>query len=363
VAGELEAPVLKDLPLVELFSINAAARYTAYSISGDYTTWKVGADWQVADSFRLRGATSRDIRAPTLNDLYAPQTVTQVQFQDLLTGLAPLVPQYSGGNPKLRAEIGQTTTLGLVWTPAPGVSLSLDHYQIAVNHALTTVRGDAAVYQQACYASQGASPVCQLQTRPIDYVNKTAANAVTAWYNVNSNISQATTRGYDFEFNVATDLFGRPFTARWLLNYQPVLQYVDTIAGTTIYSAGIAYNTGSRYAAPKWSSTLLLHYQALDELGIDLAERWRNALTMQADPSQVWINPRVPPFYTTNVTLTYTVTTEPGPVDIFLNVQNLFDKSPPPAAYYNSPSPGQYGWAVGDDPMGRYFTLGVRARL
>jgi outer membrane receptor protein involved in Fe transport len=52
-------------------------------------------------------------------------------------------------------------------------------------------------------------------------------------------------------------------------------------------------------------------------------------------------------------------------VNVFFNVQNLFDKDPPAAAFYGSNTiPGLFGgWPIGDDPMGRYFTLGVRISL
>jgi iron complex outermembrane recepter protein len=50
---------------------------------------------------------------------------------------------------------------------------------------------------------------------------------------------------------------------------------------------------------------------------------------------------------------------------VFLNVQNLLDKTPPPAAFYSAQTqPGQFGgFAVGDDPIGRYWTLGLRVKL
>ena len=49
---------------------------------------------------------------------------------------------------------------------------------------------------------------------------------------------------------------------------------------------------------------------------------------------------------------------------MFLNVQNLFDAIPPASAYYNSPLPGEFGsFSIGDDPTGRYFTMGARYRF
>jgi outer membrane receptor for Fe3+-dicitrate len=70
----------------------------------------------------------------------------------------------------------------------------------------------------------------------------------------------------------------------------------------------------------------------------------------------------------TNMTLTYRFrNTRAGQVDTYLNVSNIFDKDPPPAALGNAGTqsdPGRSdGLYFGDDPMGRAFNLGVRVRL
>jgi outer membrane receptor protein involved in Fe transport len=361
---EADLPLLKDVPYAQGFTLNTAVRWTDYSISGVNYSWKLGGEWQLDDSLRLRAVTSSDIRAPTLAELYTPQTVVSATFQDLLTGLSPTVPQYAGGNPNLKSEIGRTTTFGAVWTtPVEGLTMTLDRYMIHVSNALATLRGDAGVYQLACYNSGGASAACRLQTRPNGFTDHSAANAVTAWYNVNINIAIVKTYGYDLELNYAATLFGRPLNARVLVNNQPQLTQEDPVALTNIYQAGVAYNTGSRYAAPKWQITGLVHYSPMDDFNVDLSGKWRSHLTGQADPSQVWINPEIPTYFTANLNLGYTVHPDFGDMELYLNIQNVFDAMPPPAAYYNSPSPGDYGWAVGDDPVGRYFTMGIRAKF
>jgi iron complex outermembrane recepter protein len=94
-------------------------------------------------------------------------------------------------------------------------------------------------------------------------------------------------------------------------------------------------------------------------------ERWRSALTMKNAPDHVWVNPRVASVAYTSMNLSYDLFEQRGRAQVFLNVQNLFDKDPPPAAFYSAQTqPGQFGgFAVGDDPMGRYYTAGVRVKL
>jgi iron complex outermembrane recepter protein len=50
---------------------------------------------------------------------------------------------------------------------------------------------------------------------------------------------------------------------------------------------------------------------------------------------------------------------------LFLNVQNLFNQQPTPAASGGPQGrPGNFGgYAPGDDPIGRYYSVGVRYKL
>jgi outer membrane receptor protein involved in Fe transport len=361
-AAEANVPLLKDFAIARSLSVNGAARYTAYKTSGNYVTWKAGVDWQVTEGLRFRATKSRDIRAPSLNELYAPRSVANSLLQDLLTGLAPTVPVISGGNPNLKAEIGHTTTAGVVWKPLTGLSLAFDWYDIRITNALSNERGNLAANQQACYASGGTSPYCDLQVRLNGFTDRSPSNVVQAFYSRNINLAEVRAYGVDFELNYQTTLFNRPFSTRLFVNHQPRLSFVTQ--NSVLNHAGVAYDTGSLYPSPKWSATAYMHVEPIEHFSIDIMERWRNALTQQVAPTQIWTNPEVPSFYTTALNLTWKVEDHRlGKMDVFFNVQNVFDRTPPPAAYYNSPQPGQFGgWAIGDDPMGRYFTFGVRIR-
>jgi iron complex outermembrane receptor protein len=54
-----------------------------------------------------------------------------------------------------------------------------------------------------------------------------------------------------------------------------------------------------------------------------------------------------------------------GRTELFLNVQNLFDNDAPGGAYSgNGTRAGMRdGYAIGDDVLGRYFTIGARLKL
>ncbi len=363
-ALEADVPLVKDLPLMRALSINGAARFTSYDTSGDYWTWKLGLDWRLNDTVRLRGTRSRDIRAPTLYELFAPVNSVPVSTQDLLTTLSPTVASVDLSNPDLKAEIGDTATLGVVWSPIPRFSVALDAYHITVKDAVTQVNGATAAYQRACYDSGGTSPFCALQDRLNGYADKSASNVVQRWYTKYYNIAQVETWGADLEVNYATTTFDRPASLRFLAAFQPHVYYRQP-GVTTTDQGGVAFGPLGAAAGPSLRLTALARFQPLENLTVDVMQRWRDDMKLGGDPSQIWANNKIASFATTSLTLTYQADTRAGRTDFFFNVQNLFDADPPPGAYaLNGTRAGlRDGYAIGDDVMGRYFTIGARLKM
>jgi hypothetical protein len=63
--AELNAPLLADLPFVNLLELNGAVRFSDYSTSGSTTTFKGGVNWKPFRDLRLRGTYAEGFRAPT----------------------------------------------------------------------------------------------------------------------------------------------------------------------------------------------------------------------------------------------------------------------------------------------------------
>jgi outer membrane receptor protein involved in Fe transport len=377
VAYEINVPLLKDATLFKSLAFNGAARYTKYDNkpgdsgftekSFEATTWKAGIVWDLADMLTVRATRSRDIRAPSLYDLYQPITVgnTTNGFDYLLSpnGVAISPRLKSGGNPDLQPEIGNTTTVGLVLRPFSGMSVALDYYDIDVTDALYSLNGSTQVIQQACYASGGASPLCQLQERPLGFTNTTAANAMTAFYTRQVNIAEQKTSGYDLEANWRTTIGEMPFQLRGIFTYQPHIYYYIPFAARQDV-AGVAYPQIGGLPTPKFRGTVFAHLNLTDRFAIDVQERWRSALHFSSDPTQAAEEGETKAVAYTNLTLTYDLPIVGHETSWFFNVQNVFDKDPPPAGALNATFPGSFPgtYAVGDDVVGRYFTLGVRMR-
>lgn len=377
IAVEANIPLLRDLQFAEKFDLNVAARYAEYdndpgsdpvlvSRQFDATTWKVGFTWDVTSDFTVRMARSRDIRAPNLWDLYSPVSVTNSFTTDYLRNVQGNVALQSGGNPFLTPEVGDTTTLGVVWRPTADFSLAVDLYDITIEDALGTLSGQTQAVQEACYASSGSSPLCSLLDRAVDYTSNTPANTLTRVYNRQVNIAQQSTHGVDVEANWRLELFGRPLRLRGLVTYQPELIY-EMPPLQTIDQAGVSFTpVFGLLPSPEWKVVGFVSYDVTDDFRVDLSQRWRSSLAWTGDPTQYGIGGIDDVGYT-NLTFTYTIDTETsGRYSAFLNIQNLFDTDPPPSGtpgLFNQPGFPTNGFAVGDDVLGRYYTIGVRARF
>jgi iron complex outermembrane receptor protein len=381
-AVEFTLPLLKDQPFVKDVSFNSAARFTHYnndsggdpnlaSTSFNAVTWKAGITWAMTDWLSLRWARSKDIRAPNLYDLYNPlQLIPNQQVSDYLVLDANGQPsnvnpaQRFSGNPHLKPEVAHTTTLGLIFRPTSNFSIALDGYDIRIRDALAFIDGSSQSVQQACIASGGTSPLCALQVRPFGCCsNTTLANSLVAYGVEPYNIAAQRTWGADFETNYSTRVFGHGVSLRTLATFQPHLIYQQ---GSLVNDqAGASYNpTFTLQPSSIWRASMFVHYDISQRFGVDLQERYRSRLRLTADPTQYSAGGVGSVAYT-NVTLMYTIPHAEEAFSLYLNVQNVFNKQPPPApSPTNTIFPGIAPlYAAGDDVVGRYYTLGVRARF
>lgn len=359
VAGEFDAPLLKDLPFVQSLNLNGALRYTSYDYGGDNVTWKIGLDWHITSEFRIRATASQDIEAPSLSQLFQPTLVGRVTQTDRLTNTSPNVTITNIGNPNLVSEVGKTITAGFVWKPRfiPGFSMSLDGYHIKVEKALVQLQGYNPQLQDACYASGGTSFYCTLQTRPLGFANTTSANAATGWTAVFANIGGIETYGADLELDYAHRLWGHVVDARLFTTWQP--HYLVSQPGVPTYDEGnVAFpNVVPLQSLPAVRLTATVNIGLSDNVFLGLVERYRGEMKATAVPTDNYVAgfTRVNSIAYTDVNLMYRWR---AGTEIYINVRNLFDKMPQGVAGLSAGS----GFPGIDDPIGRYYSMGVRLR-
>ncbi|HUO22434.1 MAG TPA: TonB-dependent receptor [Caulobacteraceae bacterium] len=392
-ALEVDVPLVKDLPFVKSLSTNDAVRYALYQNSGgsldlngnpttvntnfNATNWKLGLVWTVNDQLTIRATRSRDMRAPNLYDLFNPQRYNPntIGASDYLcppgvsAGQAgcPIDvaggtggPSFTGGNPSLKPEIGDTVSAGFVFRPMRSLSLAVDYYDIKITDAITVLNGSDPTIQQDCYASGGKSPLCALQLRSAGNYTYSPTNTVLAWYSRGVNLGQLATSGIDMELNYRTAIADHTLSVRALATYMEH-RTITEFGSVTEYAGTNGDSTIGQ--SPKWRVNVQLNYNVLPGLDFSAAERWRSAMRFQTDPTLVESGDVAAVAYT-DMNLSYALPYRRG-LTVFLNVRNLLDQAPPHAGRVLSDQPGGTGdgYSIGDDPIGRYFTLGIRGRF
>jgi len=119
--------------------IGGALRFEDYSDFGSTVNGKLTAAFDIADSFRIRGAVSTGFRAPSLQQQFFNNTSTQ-----FVTIMGMSVAQQRGtfrndsavaqaiGIPELQEETSMNYSAGFIWQPADPWTVSIDVYKIDI---------------------------------------------------------------------------------------------------------------------------------------------------------------------------------------------------------------------------------------
>ena len=361
--GEILIPLLKDQPFAQSLELNLAGRYTDYSTSGVVYTWKVGGSWAVTDGLRVRATRSRDIRAPTLVDLFSPATAVFAAFNDVHTGgLNAGVLTTTQGNPNLVPEVAKTFTAGFIFQPIwlPRFSVAVDYYDIKMSNAITAA-GTGTAFQRECEDSGGTSPFCANFVRPLPFSNRTAANFPTAVFIQQLNAARQETHGVDVEvnynFDVADVVSSVPggLAIRALASYQPILRTQAVTSIPASEAAGVA-------GLSKWRVNLGLNY-TLEGLTLAVTERWQSKQQPSDRAANVDLRKDIPAFSYTDISISYRTSIQGHEVTPFLTIENLFDKAPPITGYLNNQPGLGFPSPAGFDAFGRFFTAGAKFKL
>ncbi|HKQ43974.1 MAG TPA: TonB-dependent receptor [Rhizomicrobium sp.] len=249
--GFLEAtvPVLKD-NYVNSLELNAAGRFTHYSISGDVQTWKLGAISQVNDDVRLRTSWSLDIRAPLVFDFFSTNSIAQQNDCPRLDGSNPkfTCQVITGGNINLQPEKAITVSAGFVLTPRwiEGLTVSVDWYSISLHGLIFSPSFNDIVNR--CFAGE------QVFCAQIDNLNGNTYSSIRVQ---RVNAEAQTTSGYDFDVRYGMDLFSGRLDLGFSGNYTD--DYSRTLAGITFQGAG-AYGGFFNSGAPKFRGNFTSTY-------------------------------------------------------------------------------------------------------
>jgi len=347
-------------------SFNPAARVTHYSTSGTVTTWKLGATWETPiEGLRIRGVTSRDIRAPNLSELFAAGSSVNIpNFTNPFTNPPTQVNvlQITGGNPNLTPEKARNTTVGLVYSRpkwAPGLNLSIDYYRIDIKDVISSLTAQQVVN----FCQDGTLKDCAG-----NYFLDGPGGAGNFVRTQPFNFASLFTEGFDIEASYQfTNPLGLPgrLTLRALATH--VMKNVSTsgIPGTEpVDNAGV--NSGS---TPDWKVLATQSY-GTDTWRLTVQERWFS----DGVYNSTYVECQTSCPVSTNLHRTINTNRMPGAlyvdvagsadlkegIEAYFKVDNLFNKQPEPNPQTNTGidvNPSLY------DVIGRMYRVGVRFKF
>jgi outer membrane receptor protein involved in Fe transport len=335
--GEINVPLLNAEGVAKL-EVNGAARYSDYSNSGGIWTWKGGATLRLVDDLLLRAVYSRDIRSPSIVELFTGRAtnigpVTDPYRKGQLGEQVAAVTSFTGGNPNLNPETSNTLTLGGSYSPhfAPGLRFSVDYYKIDIKGVIVTPTNQQVV--DRCFAELPNDNLCGgVLTRGPDGFVATLNRTFT-------NLAQYKTDGLDMELAYRTSFKSGNLGLRLLATHVFSLN----LAGQEI--AGIV-GGDTPFSTPKWRVTGMVNYED-DTIGLDGRLRYVGGGVYSSLPilgKEIAARAYVDLGVRFKVAEKYT---------FFMNVNNLLDRDPPKAQYVNP----NY------DVIGRYYSAGVRLKF
>ncbi len=373
--AETVVPLAKDESWAQALDLNAAVRATDYSTSGFVMTWKAGLTYTPIDDVRFRFTRSRDIRASNLAELFTTGIRGLTYVNDPFSGNPNAQAEtVTTGNIALTPEKADTTGIGVVLTPTflPGLSASVDYYNIKIKNAIGTVGTQQTI--DNCFA--GNTVFCSgVERAPVNGV-VTIVRVYAQPFNFVSEID----RGIDFDVSyrmplsdIAESMDGN-LSVRFLATHY-LKNLVSNGINEPIDRVG-QNNIVSNAGLPSW--------------------RWTGTVTMDFDPVSVTLigrgvssgvfdkayiectagcprstvthptidNNQVKGAFYLDTNVQYKLTFGDAEASLFFNVDNAFDKSPPIVPvnggllYAGKPTnPNLY------DTLGRAYRAGVRFRM
>ncbi|MGY2735031.1 TonB-dependent receptor plug domain-containing protein [Sphingomonas sp. UYP23] len=331
--AEAIVPLIKDASFTKSLELNLAGRVTDYSTSGSVVTWKGGATWKPIPDVTFRVTRSRDIRAPSLQELYTGAVQARVSVIDptISTSTTVNTSQYTGGNAALKPETANTFSGGIVLQPRffPGFSLSVDYYHIKIDNVISTLSSQDIVNR--CYA--GNQALCAQIIR--------VGGSITAIQSTNINLNYLETSGLDIEASYRTPLsaiFGARMPGnvgiRVLTNY--VDKFVTSDGVTAVDIAGSiasATSTGSGSSTPSQPHWTIQSTATYDNGGFQasVTNRYIGAGVIDnaySVPNAIDDNHVASRFYT-DLDIEYRLKLMGSDSQFFVNVNNVFNVKPP----------------------------------
>ncbi|HVY33489.1 MAG TPA: TonB-dependent receptor [Caulobacteraceae bacterium] len=423
--GELLVPVVSpdmNVPGMRKLDLSISGRYDHYSDFGNTQNPKIGANWEVMSGVKLRGAYATSFTAPSLNSVGTPigqwgvtgesgfgnyglgtvtipysvvpalagvpgctATATSCTIGTSVTGA-----QITGGNKGLTPQSGKSYSVGIDFTPTQvrGLRLSATWWHNEIQGGVTApnpsvaVNSSQLINQVLTVFPSGATPA-QIAALTAGLPTQTSALPANVYFVYNfqqRNVLNLWVEGLDFDasyrFNTDWGRFdvqtGGAYETKF--NQQigkgsPIYSVLNsTGANTTFPSIQFQIRSGVSWAGTQGVSASLFwsHTGAYKNWGGTPA----NPIVRNTAGLPIGGGDTVAANDTFDGHLQYDFQDKSGwasGAQIYVDVQNMFDKAPP---FYNTGSLPAAGATLasgydsfGGNPIGRVISIGARKKF
>ena len=369
--AEAAIPLLKDVALAKTLDLSLAARYSDYDTVGGDSTVKVGVGWRPIEDILVRGTYAQGFRAPSILELFQGGRQTSFQGTDPCNGgasanpnlpgctgvptgynqinynLNGLIPGTISGNTKLKAETADTYSAGVAIKPrfAPGLSLTVDWYEITVRDAISS----QSATQILNLCAQRAGVFCDLVSRDA------STGAITNLLQGVLNLAEIKTSGVDttlrYDFSTDAGKFAAVIDASYLDSFKTTSP--NPAGGAPIVDERAGKGDQPRSTYPHWKGQASFSWT-----GGAWNALWRGRyIGSTTDVANAVKDAKTKAIFYNDLEGGYQF--ERNDAAISVGVSNILDKAPP-ASYANAPiNYDIYTY----DARGRYAYVRVSAKF
>jgi len=287
VYGELSVPLLKNAPFAKSLELSVGGRQDHYEQVGNSFTYKANLALRPNDEVLIRGGVGTGFRAPSLVELFFPQTLGSSEaFDDPATGATDLqVNAITGGNEDLKPEKSRQNSFGVVWQPVSSFNISLDRWNLKINRAINSpstqlvvsrFRAGDPLYPESVVLADDGDPNTVDDIESVKVVTANGGELDISGYDLGAGYRIRDGVG-SLEFNYNGTYLSK-FTETSISGEksQKVATTVDALGNPVIGAEGggvaIRYKhiLSATYSLPVWSATVTQNYYSGYEDGHDL---------------------------------------------------------------------------------------------
>ena len=397
--GETRIPVVSSGRLIDKLTLEGGYRQSWHA-DGNHrfstNSYKLGLELTVVRGFRFRASDQRAVRAPNVQELFAPDfpdvidadpcagpaptaTAAQCAFTGVTAAQYGHIPRnpfeniegdhaISGGNPDLTPEIARTRSIGVVLEPRflPGLAATVDWWDINLKGSIQTIGGDAIL--TTCLAT-GDPFFCSRIHRD---ANGTLWQTLQGFVdNTNANIGALKVRGVDVGAAFARSL-GHFGSATFDLNGTWLDHYIVENGGlATPYRCEGRFGSVCGVPQPHWRHIARLTWQTRNGVSLSLSWRHIGAVTSDALSNSPELTRPISPaaaripvrdYFDLSALLSFR-----SKYLLRFGIRNIFDREPPilPGGDAGNCSNQCNGNTYPQlyDPLGRFIFAGVTVNL